>query len=254
MATDAAGAQAYVASQTARGRSPPTCARRPPARCSTTLLTKLAPLGPRRLGPDPRWRGAAGRPDRRHPRRQLPARAGAGRQHARRGQAVPDLPAVSPALGGVSGRLVTDAQLFDIQFATTPTRRRRSTIEQWIPAVVPAGDDAGHRLQRAHRAAEPALLRRQPRQHAQRAARRSRTRSGTTASTGTRSRRRSTTSTARRTCFDLPFLFGNFGPSLFSNVANSTANRPGRLELSDAMMRSLGAFARAATRTRRRSA
>ena len=32
--------------------------------------------------------------------------------------------------------------------------------------------------------------------------------------------------------FDLPFVFGNFGPSLFSNVANSTANRPGRLELS----------------------
>ena len=44
--------------------------------------------------------------------------------------------------------------------------------------------------------------------------------------------------------FDLPFLFGNFGPSLFSNIANSTANRPGRLALSQAMMASLGAFAR----------
>ena len=44
--------------------------------------------------------------------------------------------------------------------------------------------------------------------------------------------------------FDLPFLFGNFGPSLFSNIANSTANRPGRLALSQAMMSSLGAFAR----------
>jgi para-nitrobenzyl esterase len=39
-------------------------------------------------------------------------------------------------------------------------------------------------------------------------------------------------------------VFGNFGPSLFSNIANSTANRPGRLELSEAMMQSLGAFAR----------
>ena len=29
--------------------------------------------------------------------------------------------------------------------------------------------------------------------------------------------------------FDLAFVFGNFGPSLFSNIANSTANRPGRL-------------------------
>ena len=44
--------------------------------------------------------------------------------------------------------------------------------------------------------------------------------------------------------FDLPFVFGNFGPSLFSNVANSAANRPGRLELSQAMMGSLAAFAR----------
>ena len=43
--------------------------------------------------------------------------------------------------------------------------------------------------------------------------------------------------------FDLPFLFGNFGPSTWSNFANSEANKPGRLELSNAMMRSLGAFA-----------
>lgn len=44
--------------------------------------------------------------------------------------------------------------------------------------------------------------------------------------------------------FDLPFLFGNFGPSVFSNAANSTANKPGRLALSGAMMSTLGAFAR----------
>ena len=44
--------------------------------------------------------------------------------------------------------------------------------------------------------------------------------------------------------FDLPFLFGNFGPSVFANATNSTANRPGRLALSGAMMASLAAFAR----------
>lgn len=44
--------------------------------------------------------------------------------------------------------------------------------------------------------------------------------------------------------FDVPFIFGNFGPSLFANVMNSTANRGGRLDLSDAMMKSLGSFAR----------
>lgn len=44
--------------------------------------------------------------------------------------------------------------------------------------------------------------------------------------------------------FDLPFIFGTFGPSLFSNIAKSTANRPGRLALSQAIMASVGAFAR----------
>ena len=44
--------------------------------------------------------------------------------------------------------------------------------------------------------------------------------------------------------FDLPFVFGNFGPSLFSNAANSKANEPGRLALSATMMASIAAFAR----------
>jgi para-nitrobenzyl esterase len=44
--------------------------------------------------------------------------------------------------------------------------------------------------------------------------------------------------------FDMPFLFGNFGASVFSNAMNSTANKGGRLALSDAMMKSIGAFAR----------
>ena len=44
--------------------------------------------------------------------------------------------------------------------------------------------------------------------------------------------------------FDLPFLFGNFGPSVFSNANNSSANQPGRLALSARMMATLGSFAR----------
>jgi para-nitrobenzyl esterase len=42
--------------------------------------------------------------------------------------------------------------------------------------------------------------------------------------------------------FDLPFIFGNFGPSVFSNAVNSTANKPGRLDLSSAMMNTVAAF------------
>ena len=44
--------------------------------------------------------------------------------------------------------------------------------------------------------------------------------------------------------FDLPFAFGNFGPSLFSSTIGGTANRGGRLALSGAMMSSIGAFAK----------
>ena len=43
---------------------------------------------------------------------------------------------------------------------------------------------------------------------------------------------------------DLPFLFGNFGPSLFGNVWFNEANRPGRAELSAAMMQTVSSFAR----------
>jgi hypothetical protein len=36
----------------------------------------------------------------------------------------------------------------------------------------------------------------------------------------------------------------NFGPSLYANISYTRANEPGRLALSDAMMRSIGALAR----------
>ena len=44
--------------------------------------------------------------------------------------------------------------------------------------------------------------------------------------------------------FDMPFIFGNFGPNVFSSAMNSTGNKGGRLALSKAMMSSLAAFAR----------
>ncbi|HEY3270471.1 MAG TPA: carboxylesterase family protein [Geothrix sp.] len=44
--------------------------------------------------------------------------------------------------------------------------------------------------------------------------------------------------------FDLPFVFGNFGPSVFSKVLSSPANEGGRVALSEAMMGAIGAFAR----------
>jgi len=43
---------------------------------------------------------------------------------------------------------------------------------------------------------------------------------------------------------DMPFVFGNFGPSVLSNLIGGKANALGRSALSEAMMASIGAFAR----------
>jgi para-nitrobenzyl esterase len=43
---------------------------------------------------------------------------------------------------------------------------------------------------------------------------------------------------------DVPFVFGNFGPSLYAKAIGGNANQAGRLALSAAMMASIAAFAR----------
>ena len=239
LAIDTASAQAYAASRTAaqiaeylRGKSP--------AVLLGTLLTKLAPLGLAGSGPipdgtvlpvDPVSSIAAGNFLR------VPVLAGNTRDEAKL------FPTFLTLFGGPSGRLVSDADLFSIQFGYDPDAAPTIGIEQWIPgAYLPVatpvtGFNAKTDLLnqiffiasrnnildalKAQQAPvwyyrfdwdeEPA-----PWNDIYGAAH----------------------------AFDLAFVFGNFGPSLFSNVANSSANRPGRLELSDAMMKSLGAFAR----------
>ncbi len=241
LATDTASAQAYVASQTPaqiavylRSKSPTTL--------FFTLLTKLALLGLAGSGPipdgtvlpvDPIAAIKAGNYLR------VPVLAGNTRDEAK---LFPTFLALSPALGGVSGRLVSDATLFSIQFNYQPDAPPTVSIGQWIPAqylpvgtpvtgfnaetnllnqifFIPSRDNVLNALSAQQAEVwyyrfdwdeEPA-----PWNDIYGAAH----------------------------AFDLPFIFGNFGPSLFSNVANSTANRPGRVELSDAMMKSLGAFA-----------
>jgi len=239
IAADVAGAAAWVASQ------PPQVVAaymrsKTPAALLFTLLTKLAALGLAGSGPipdgamlptDPIGAIAAGNYLR------VPVMAGNTRDEGKL------FPTFLTLLGGPSGRLVTDKQLFDIQFAYQPDAAPQITIQQWIPAVylpvttpvtgfnaktellnqlflVAAADNVLTTLKSQQNEVwyyrfdwdeEPA-----PFNDIYGAAH----------------------------AFDLPFLFGNFGPSLFSNIANSTANRPGRLALSQAMMASLGAFAR----------
>jgi para-nitrobenzyl esterase len=241
-ATDTASAQAYAATQTAAQIADYLRAKTP-ATLLTTLLTKLAPLGLAGSGPipegtvlpvDPIAAIKAGN------YLKVPVLAGNTRDEAK---LFPTFLALSPALGGISGRLVSDATLFNTQFGYNPDAPPTVAIESWIPAAyLPVttpvtGFNARTDLLNAiffgnsrdnvldalkSRQAEVWYYRFDWHQepapwddiygaaHA----------------------------------FDLPFVFGNFGPSLFANVANSTANRAGRLDLSAAMMSSVAAFAK----------
>jgi len=214
-----------------------------PAVLLTTLLTKLAPLGLAGSGPipegvvvpvDPVGAINAGN------YLKVPFLASNTRDEAK---LFPTFLALSPVLGGVSGRLVSDATLFSTQFSYNPDAAPTVLIGNWIPAqylpvdtpvtgfnaktdllnsifFIASRDNVLNALKakqpevwyyRFDWDEEPA-----PWNDIYGAAH----------------------------AFDLAFLFGNFGPSLFSNVANSTANKAGRLDLSNAMMKSVGAFAR----------
>jgi len=241
LATDTASAQAYVATQTPaqiaaylRGKSP--------AALLTTLLTKLAALGLSGSGPipegvvvpvDPIAAINAGN------YLKVPVLAGNTRDEAK---LFPTFLALSPALGGVSGRLVSDATLFSTQFSYNPDAAPTVTIGSWIPAqYLPVNTpvtgfnaktdllnsiffgNSRDNVLNALKAKQPNVWYYRfdwdeepaPWNDIYGAAH----------------------------VFDLPFVFGNFGPSLFSNVMNSTANKPGRLDLSDAMMKTVATFA-----------
>jgi para-nitrobenzyl esterase len=239
LATDAASAAAYIAAHSAEEIAAYLRSKSPSA-LLFTLLAKLAPLGLSGSGPipdgavlpvDPIAAIGAGN------YLKVPFLASNTRDEAKL------FPTFLPLVGGPSGRLVTDAQLFTIQFNYNPNAAPQISIGQWIPAFylpvttpvtgfnaktdqlnsiffIRSRDNVLNTLQTQQRDIwyyrfdwdrEPA-----PFDDIYGAAH----------------------------AFDLPFLFGNFGPSLFSNIANSRANEPGRLALSAAMMRSLAAFAR----------
>jgi para-nitrobenzyl esterase len=242
LATDAASAAAYVASQTPQ-QVAAYLRSKTPAALFTTLLTKLSLLGLAGSGPipdgivvpvDPIAAIQAGNYLR------VPVLAGNTRDEAK---LFPTFLALSPALGGVSGRLVSDATLFSTQFSYQPDGPPTVSVEQWIPAqYLPVATPVTGFNARTDLLNQLFFI-----------ASRDNVLNALKAQQGDVWYYRFDWDEepapwndiyGAAHAFDLPFIFGTFGPSLFANVANSTANKPGRLDLSHAMMKSLGAFAK----------
>lgn len=155
----------------------------------------------------------------------------------------PQLFALSPALGGTSGRLLDDGAVFSLAARYDPEAPPQTTLAQWIPPAYLPVDAPGTGFDARARQLDALWF----------------------------SAIRDDMLNALRTrqdavwayefewdrlpppldrifgaahTFDLPFVFGNFGPSLYSRFMFTRANAPGRQALSEAMMRSVGAFAR----------
>lgn len=155
----------------------------------------------------------------------------------------PQLFALRPDLGGISGRLLDDAAVFALAAHYDPEAAPQTSIQQWVPpAYLPAakpvtGFDA--RAAELNRVWFEAIR--------------------DDALNALRTQQASVWAYefdwdelpapfdkifgAAHT-FDLPFVFGNFGPSLYSRISFTHGNEPGRLALSGVMQGALGAFAR----------
>lgn len=155
----------------------------------------------------------------------------------------PQLFAIRPDLGGTSGRLLDDAAVFALVSRYDAAAAPQTSVEAWIPRVyLPAttpvtGFDArSAELDRlwftairndvldALRSRQAEVWSYEFEWDAQPAP-------------------FDTIFGAAHT-FDLPFVFGNFGPSLYSRILFTRANERGRSALSKAMQARLGEFAR----------
>jgi para-nitrobenzyl esterase len=240
-AIDIASAQIYVASQTATQIADYLRSKQP-SQLFSTLLTRLAAQGLAGSGPIPEGTAVSANPINaihNHQYVKVPVLAGNTRDEGKL------FPGFLPLVSGIPGsaRIVTDAQLFANHFSYQPDAPAQTTVEQWIaPGYLPVNAPVTGFTARAEQFNRIFFL----------------------------ASRDNILNALKATqpdvwyyrfdwdeqpapwnviygaahLFDLPFVFGNFDPSLLANIMNTTANRPGRLELSDAMMRSVGAFAK----------
>jgi para-nitrobenzyl esterase len=238
-ATDTASAQAFVATQSA-AQIADYLRNKTSAAMFTTLLTKLALVGLSGSGPipdgavvatDPVAAVIAGN------YAKAPVLAGNTRDEGKL------FPSFLPLVGGSgNARIVSDAALFANHFGYKPNDAAQTTIDQWIaPSYLPVDAPVTGFTARAEQLNKVFFL----------ASRDNILNALKSQQPGVWYYRFDWSQQpapwndiyGAAHVFDLPFVFGNFGPSLFSNVMNTTANQPGRLDLSNAMMKSVAAFA-----------
>ncbi|HJV82409.1 carboxylesterase/lipase family protein [Noviherbaspirillum sp.] len=239
-ASDVASAQAYAASQT-QEQIAAYLRSKSPAALFATLLTKLAGAGLAGSGPIPDGTVVASDPVgaiNTGNYARVPVLAGNTRDEGKL------FPSFLPLVSGIPGsaRIVSDAQLFSTQFNYRPNDAPQISIEQWIaPAYLPANTPVTGFTARADQFNKIFFL--ASRDNILNALKTQQSDVWYYQFNWDKEPAPWNDIYGAAHLFDLPFVFGNFGPSLMSNIMNTDANLPGRLDLSKAMMRTIGAFA-----------
>jgi para-nitrobenzyl esterase len=240
LAADSASAAAYIAGQTStqiaeylRGKTP--------AQIYTVLLTRLAASGLAGSGPIPDGTVVATDPIaaiNAGNYLKVPVLAGNTRDEGKL------FPSFLPLVGGTgNARIVTDAQLFANHFVYNPNAAAQTTVEQWIAApYLPVNAPTTGFTARAESLNRIFFL--ASRDNVLDALRAKQDNVWYYRFDWDEQPAPWNDIYGAVHVVDLPFIFGNFGPSLFGNVWFNNANRAGRLELSAAMMQTVSAFAR----------
>ncbi|MFC7515903.1 carboxylesterase/lipase family protein [Herbaspirillum sp. GCM10030257] len=240
-ASDAASAEAYAASQTDEQIAQYLRSKQP-SELFTVLLTRLALQGLSGSGPIPDGNVVAQNPIAAINSQQyvkVPVLAGNTRDE---GKLFPSFLSLVSGVPG-SARIVTDAQLFANHFSYRPNEPAQTTIEQWIAsAYLPANTPVTGFTARAEQFNRIFFL--ASRDNILNALKAKQPEVWYYRFDWDEQPAPWNDIYGAAHLFDLPFVFGNFGPSLVANIMNTTANQPGRIELSQAMMRSIGAFAK----------
>ena len=240
LAADATAANTYIAGST-NAQIGDFLRSKTPAQLYTTLLTRLALLGLAGSGPIPDGTVVASDPIgaiNTGNYVNVPVLAGNTRDEGKL------FPSFLPLVGGTgNARLVTDAQLFSNHLSYNPNAAAQTTVEQWITAnYLPVNAPTTGFTARAETLNRFFFL--NSRDNVLNALKAKQADVYYYRFDWDKQPAPWNDIYGAVHVVDLPFLFGNFGPSLFGNVWFNTANQSGRLELSAAMMQSVSSFAR----------